>query len=176
MRCACHNGQCRGCPRNCKRRADNHEYHWGRLILGRWLKATTREPGNLLPVMVMHARVGRGVPKRWKSRVDLPQQGRKADCTGNVLDGLDVRRRVSSCLFSQSLCLSRSFMGRPAMCARQKRSFQSYPVRHDRSGWSCCCLLQQQGPHRRKPPPRPDKARACLNRWWFRPPSLDTLR
>jgi hypothetical protein len=33
------------------------------------LKVTTREPGNLLPVMVMHARVGRGVPKRRESRL-----------------------------------------------------------------------------------------------------------
>ena len=32
----------------------------------------TREPGNLLTVIVMHARVGRGVPKCRESRIDLP--------------------------------------------------------------------------------------------------------
>jgi hypothetical protein len=30
--------------------------------LGRWSEATTREPGNLLPVMVTRERVGRGAP------------------------------------------------------------------------------------------------------------------
>ena len=35
------------------------------LFLGRWPKATTREPGNLPPAVVTRERVGRGVPKRW---------------------------------------------------------------------------------------------------------------
>ena len=30
------------------------------MILGRWSEAITREPGNLLPVMVMRKRIGRG--------------------------------------------------------------------------------------------------------------------
>jgi hypothetical protein len=30
--------------------------------LGRWSEAMTREPGNLLPVMVTRERVGRGAP------------------------------------------------------------------------------------------------------------------
>jgi hypothetical protein len=32
------------------------------------LKAVTREPGDLLPAMVMRERVGRGAPKRCESR------------------------------------------------------------------------------------------------------------
>src|SRR5262249_41753524 len=44
-------GQCRGCPRNCKRRADSHKNHWGHSILGRWLEAATRKPGDLLPAI-----------------------------------------------------------------------------------------------------------------------------
>src|SRR6516164_8300961 len=46
-------GQCRGCHRNCERRADSHLNHWDHWILGRWLEAMTREPGDLLPAMVM---------------------------------------------------------------------------------------------------------------------------
>ena len=53
----------------------------------------TREPGNLLPVMVMHARVGRGVPKCRESRIGLPHQGRMADCNGKRADGWGIRRR-----------------------------------------------------------------------------------
>ena len=60
MRCACSGRQFRGCPRNCRRIADDHKYHWDEFILGRWSEAITREPGNLLPVMVMRKRVGRG--------------------------------------------------------------------------------------------------------------------
>src|SRR6185369_13855793 len=55
--------QFRSCPRNCKRRADDHKSHWGWLSLGRWSKATTREPGNLPPVVVTRERIGRGVPR-----------------------------------------------------------------------------------------------------------------
>jgi hypothetical protein len=42
----------------------------------------TREPGDLLPAMVMRERVGRGAPKRWKRRFGLPHQGRRADFHG----------------------------------------------------------------------------------------------
>jgi hypothetical protein len=45
----------RSCPRNCKRRAKDHECHWGQYPWEGGPKAVTREPGNLLPVMC-HAR------------------------------------------------------------------------------------------------------------------------
>jgi len=43
----------------------------------------TREPGNLLPAMVMRERVGRGAPKRCKSRRVCRNKGDKADVSGN---------------------------------------------------------------------------------------------
>jgi len=56
MRCVHLSGQFRGCPRNCKRIADDQQNHWSPSgSLGRWSKAMTREPGNLLPAM-SHAR------------------------------------------------------------------------------------------------------------------------
>jgi hypothetical protein len=42
------------------------------MLLGRWSEATTREPGNLLPVMVTCERVGRGAPKARIAEVVLP--------------------------------------------------------------------------------------------------------
>ena len=62
MRCVYFGRQFRGCPRNCRRIADDHKCHWDLSILGRWSEAITREPGNLLPVMDMRKRVGRGAP------------------------------------------------------------------------------------------------------------------
>lgn len=59
MRCAHVRVQIRGCPRNCRRIADDHKCHWGwTRSLGRWSEAITREPGNLLPV-ISHARTRR---------------------------------------------------------------------------------------------------------------------
>jgi hypothetical protein len=46
----------------------------------------TREPGNLLPVMVTRERVGRGAPMPQKQLVHLPL-GAKAECSGNRADG-----------------------------------------------------------------------------------------
>jgi hypothetical protein len=60
--------QSRGCPRNCRRIADDHKSHWGwARSQGRWSEAMTREPGNLLPVMITRERVGRtGVVIGWR--------------------------------------------------------------------------------------------------------------
>ena len=55
------------------------------MILGRWSEALTREPGNLLPVMVMRKRVGRGAPMCLID-VALPQ-GAKAECSVDCADG-----------------------------------------------------------------------------------------
>src|SRR5215472_19042333 len=68
--------------------------HWDRLILGRWSKAVTREPGDLLPAMVMRERVGRGAPKRCKSRRVCRIEGEKAGFPASARDGLYVRRRA----------------------------------------------------------------------------------
>jgi len=46
----------------------------------------TREPGNLLPVMVTRERVGRGAPMSQEWPVRLPL-GAKAECSGNRADG-----------------------------------------------------------------------------------------
>jgi len=54
--------------------------------LGRWSEAMTREPGNLLPVMVTRERVGRGAPMSQEWPVRLPL-GAKAECSGNRADG-----------------------------------------------------------------------------------------
>ena len=54
----------------------------GAPVPGRWSEAVTREPGDLLPVVVVCERVGRGAPRRCKSRWDLPHKGRKADIRG----------------------------------------------------------------------------------------------
>jgi hypothetical protein len=62
MRCVRYGGQIRGCPRNCKRLAEDQEATGARKALGRWSEASTREPGNLLPVMVTRERFGRGAP------------------------------------------------------------------------------------------------------------------
>jgi len=53
----------------------------------------TREPGNLLPVMVMRERVGRGAPMSQEVLVYLPL-GARAECSGNRADGVVVRRRA----------------------------------------------------------------------------------
>ena len=79
--------QIRGCPRNCRRIADDHKCHWGRTrSLGRWSEAMTREPGNLLPVMVTRERVGRGAPMSKSSwRTAAWGEGRM---NGNRADGV----------------------------------------------------------------------------------------
>src|SRR5262245_15801795 len=46
---ACARAQCRGCPRNCKRRASD-PLPLGTRFLGRWSAAMTREPGDLPPL------------------------------------------------------------------------------------------------------------------------------
>ena len=57
--------QCRGCPRNCKRRARTRlKVTEGRKPLGRPVQAPTREPGDLPPAVVTCERVGRGAPMR----------------------------------------------------------------------------------------------------------------
>jgi len=58
-------------------------YHWDLQSWEGGLKAATREPGNLLPAMVMRERVGRGAPKRCKSRLVCRTEGEKADFFGN---------------------------------------------------------------------------------------------
>jgi hypothetical protein len=54
MRCVRLGGQIRGCPRNCRRIADDQTNHWSPHTgsLGRWSKATTREPGNRISFRV----------------------------------------------------------------------------------------------------------------------------
>jgi hypothetical protein len=43
--------------------------------LGRWSEATIREPGNLLPVMVMRERVGRGASMSQQELVASAAEG-----------------------------------------------------------------------------------------------------
>src|SRR5471032_1251295 len=52
--------QCRGCPRNCKRRIFRH-MPLGISVLGRRRKVSTREPGDLPSAVVTREDVGRGV-------------------------------------------------------------------------------------------------------------------
>ncbi|MCW2217225.1 hypothetical protein M2232_000757 [Bradyrhizobium japonicum] len=52
--------QCRGCPRNCKRRILRHE-PLGISVPGRRCKVLTREPGDLPSAVVTREDVGRGV-------------------------------------------------------------------------------------------------------------------
>jgi hypothetical protein len=57
--------QCRGCPRNCKRRVKGRFCHWARLtLLGRRPETATREPGDLPPA-TSHART------RWAGCPDV---------------------------------------------------------------------------------------------------------
>jgi len=53
----------------------------------------TREPGNLLPVMVMRERVGRGAPMSQEVLVCLPL-GARAEGNSNRADGVLCRRRA----------------------------------------------------------------------------------
>ena len=89
------------CPRNCKRLADDHEYHWRPLSLGRWFEATTREPGNLLPVMVC-ANASGGVLRCRKSSLGTRHMG-EAGMPGDRADGLLVAVRAVQCLYSLNL-------------------------------------------------------------------------
>jgi hypothetical protein len=59
----------------------------------------TREPGNLLPVMVKRERVGRGVLMSQEVLKHLPP-GARAESDGNRADGVLCRRRVVSCHIS----------------------------------------------------------------------------
>jgi hypothetical protein len=56
----------------------------------------TREPGNLLPVMVMRERVGRGAPMSQEVLVRLPL-GARAEGNSNRADGVSCRRRAVQC-------------------------------------------------------------------------------
>lgn len=56
------------------------------MFLGRWSEATTREPGNLLPVTVTRERVGRGAPKA-KLAECVCRLGRKAEGISDRADG-----------------------------------------------------------------------------------------
>src|SRR5579871_3429157 len=99
-------GQCRGGPRNCKRRACDHLCHWDRQILGRWSKAVTREPGDLLPAIVTRERVGRGAPKRRSSLVVCRIKGERQMVATGACDGSFIRRRTCHVYFPnpQSSC------------------------------------------------------------------------
>jgi len=67
--------QCRGCPRNCKRRADDHLIPLGSVDPGKVVEGNDPRARKPAASHGLHARVGRGVPKRWKVRVDLPHWG-----------------------------------------------------------------------------------------------------
>src|ERR1700752_5120987 len=64
--------------------------HWDRQILGRRSEAVTREPGDLLPAMVMRERVGRGAPKRCDRRVVCRIRGERQVVKTDARDGLIV--------------------------------------------------------------------------------------
>jgi hypothetical protein len=67
--------QCRGCPRNCKRRADDHLIPLGSVDPGKVVEGNDPRARKPAASHGLHARVGRGVPKRWKVRVHLPHWG-----------------------------------------------------------------------------------------------------
>ena len=106
--------QCRSCPRNCKRLADDHliplgSFDPGKVVRGRDPRARKPATGH------GHARTRRaGCSERWKAGAGLPHEGRRADFAANAGDGLFVRRRITPCLLyfhrtSHHVARSRAF-------------------------------------------------------------------
>ena len=136
---ACTPAQCRGCPRNCKRRACDHQCHWELCaFLGRWSEAMTREPGDLPPQEVTRGRSRRGV--LMCARPVAPSRGAVRD-ERRQFAVTELLPRVSSC---PSLSVMTQVDLAPAAALKPKH--EASPVRRRTS------ILSSSTPQRSTPP------------------------
>ena len=121
MRCACCDRQCRGCPRNCKRRADDHKYHWGSIDPGKVVEGD--DPRARKPAASHgHARARRaGCPEAPREPGWSAAQGRRQIVPANVLTVWTFAVEHRHVYLAKSL----NFAGRRTLApARPKRSVQ----------------------------------------------------
>jgi hypothetical protein len=179
--------QCRGCPRNCKRRILRHE-PLGISVPGRRCKVLTREPGDLPSAVVTREDVGRGVQtfgfigrlkgRRWDLvRCDVPLTSYRGPelCLPFVLYD-----RVASCslpprlLHLQSPICPQRWRSRPASRCRRSRCRPPNPANRQsrRPGTRRAHAAQHragQRPHRPRPSPscRPRRRRRRSTPMWL---------